>query len=98
MDYYKHVDEADRWIPWSQPRVEPPVDSRTRQLGGRFGTSSFKLERTDYDSFWHDIPLRPPEEGEAIINLVTEIPMYMTPKMEVQKGKSGNVISQARHQ
>jgi hypothetical protein len=23
------------------------------QLGGCFGTPSFKLEHTDYDSFWH---------------------------------------------
>ena len=94
VDYYKHVDEADRWIPWSQPFVEPPTDTKTRQLGGRFGTPSFKLERTDYDSFWHDIPLRPSGQPDDIINLVTEIPMYMTAKMEVQKAKSGNVISQ----
>ena len=94
VDYYKHVDEADRWIPWSQPHVEAPVDSHTRQLGGRFGTTSFRLERTDYDSIWHDIPLRPSGESDNVINLVTEIPMYMTAKMEVQKAKPGNVISQ----
>jgi 3'-phosphoadenosine 5'-phosphosulfate synthase len=94
VDYYKHVDEADRWIPWSQPFVEPPTDTKTRQSGGRFGTPSFKLERTDYDSFWHDIPLRPSGQPDDIIHLVTEIPMYMTAKMEVQKAKSGNVISQ----
>jgi 3'-phosphoadenosine 5'-phosphosulfate synthase len=94
VDYYKHVDETERWIPWSQPHVDPPIHSRTKASGGRFGTKSFKLEHAEYDSFWHDIPLRPSGEASSIINLVTEIPMFMTAKMEVQKKMAGNVISQ----
>jgi 3'-phosphoadenosine 5'-phosphosulfate synthase len=74
--------------------VEAPVDSRTRQEGGRFGSSTFTLHRTDYDSLWHDIPLWPNHDDETILNLVTEIPMFMTAKMEVQKAKSGNPIVQ----
>lgn len=94
VDYYKHVDEAERWIPWSQPHVEAPVDSRTRQEGSHFGTPSFTLHRTDYESIWHDIRLHPSPEDKTIVNLVTEIPMYMTAKMEVQKARPGNPIMQ----
>ena len=54
----------------------------------------FTCTASDYDSFWHDIPLRPSNDDETIIHLVTEIPMFMTAKMEVQKEKSGNPISQ----
>jgi 3'-phosphoadenosine 5'-phosphosulfate synthase len=94
VDYYKHVDEAERWIPWSQPHVEAPVDGRTRQEGGRFGTSTFTLHHADYDSLWHDIRPHPNPDDKTIINLITEIPMFVTAKMEVQKAKSGNPIVQ----
>jgi 3'-phosphoadenosine 5'-phosphosulfate synthase len=49
----------------------------------------------EYESFWHDIPLKPATSTEeSVINLVTEIPMYVTAKMEVQKEHSNNVIAQ----
>mmetsp|Transcript_20493 Transcript_20493/g.30461 ORF Transcript_20493/g.30461 Transcript_20493/m.30461 type:complete len:1084 (-) Transcript_20493:151-3402(-) len=94
VDYYKNVGDKERWIPWSQPRVEPPVDSRTTTEGGYFGSTGFVLKSKDYDSFWHDIPMRPSGEGDEIINLIVEIPMYVTAKMEVQKAVAGNPISQ----
>lgn len=93
VDYYRHVEETDRWIPWSRPRVTPLIDSKTK-TEGQFGTLGFKLIHKEVVSFWHDIPLRPSGQDEKIINLVTEIPMYVTAKMEVQKAKPNNVISQ----
>mmetsp|Transcript_14505 Transcript_14505/g.27666 ORF Transcript_14505/g.27666 Transcript_14505/m.27666 type:complete len:588 (-) Transcript_14505:28-1791(-) len=96
VDYYKNVDDSERWIPWSRPRVEPTVASRTK-YEGQFGTGGFKLVHKEYDSFWHDIPLRPSGESDGIINLVTEIPMRVTAKMEVQKTVEGNPIMQDKN-
>jgi 3'-phosphoadenosine 5'-phosphosulfate synthase len=93
VDYYKNVDDAERWVPWSRPVVEAPSDKNTVP-SGKLGSISFSLKHKHYDSFWHDIPRRPSGQGENIINLVVEIPMFMTAKMEVQKGMKGNVITQ----
>uniref|UniRef100_A0A7S4HZ83 Inorganic diphosphatase n=1 Tax=Odontella aurita TaxID=265563 RepID=A0A7S4HZ83_9STRA len=93
VDYYKNVDASDRWIPWSRPRVEPNADPHTKHEG-QFGTTSFKLEHKEYDSLWHDIPMKPSGSEEGIINLVTEIPMRVTAKMEVMKAVKGNPIMQ----
>lgn len=93
VDYYKNVDDAERWIPWSRPREEPNTAGRTK-FEGQFGTTSFKLEHKEYDSFWHDIPIHPTGGEDGVINLVTEIPMRVTAKMEVQKAKKGNPIMQ----
>ena len=92
VDYYRHSEE-DRWIPWSRPRVVPPVDAKTTPEGA-FGTNSFRLKSATYESFWHDVALRPSSGEEAVINLITEIPMYMTAKMEVSKEHSNNPIAQ----
>lgn len=92
VDYYKHAEEAERWTPWSRPRVEPNKDAQT-SASGVFGTTSFSLAHVRYDSFWHDIPMRPSDD-ETTINLVTEISMYATAKMEVQKERQGNPIKQ----
>lgn len=92
VDYYKNID-SDRWTPWSRPIVEAPTASKTKQAG-TFGSTKFNLTRTDYESFWHDIPLRPSGESDTIINMVTEIPLFFTPKMEIQKEGRGNYISQ----
>src|SRR3569832_2478430 len=43
---------------------------------------------------WHDISLRPSDQDASIINMVTEIPMYNTAKMELQKNIPNNPISQ----
>ena len=92
VDYYKNVDSG-RWTPWSRPLVQPPEASRTTSEG-TFGRTDYQLRHKEYDSFWHDIPLRPSGEGEEIVNLVTEIPMYYTAKMEVNKKARGNAIAQ----
>mmetsp|Transcript_33174 Transcript_33174/g.48648 ORF Transcript_33174/g.48648 Transcript_33174/m.48648 type:complete len:1079 (-) Transcript_33174:147-3383(-) len=93
VDYYKNVDDTERWVPWSIPRIEAPKDVKTKTTG-RFGSTSFRLTHETYNSFWHDIPLRPSSGGANIINLVTEIPMYITAKMEVSKELPGNPIAQ----
>ncbi|KAL7571258.1 hypothetical protein ACA910_008913 [Epithemia clementina (nom. ined.)] len=97
VDYYKNI-ESDKWTPWSKPVVEPPVAEHTITEGGIFGTTKFVLKSTMYESLWHDVPLHPtdyPYKGDdTIINMVTEIPLHFTPKMEVQKEKANNPISQ----
>ncbi len=92
VDYYRNIDSG-RWIPWSRPLVDPGASSQTRSEG-KFGTGSFLLKHSTYESFWHDIPLRPEGQADDIINFVTEIPLHMTAKMEVQKALPGNPIGQ----
>ncbi len=93
VDYYKNVDDAERWIPWSRPQIEAPAAPHTEPRG-QLGTVSFSLALQHGDSFWHDIPLRSSGEKEEIINFIVEIPMFMTAKMEVQKAMKANVITQ----
>jgi 3'-phosphoadenosine 5'-phosphosulfate synthase len=95
VDYYKNIEDVTRWIPWSQPHVDPPAADETSFVG-QFGFSTFSLTSTVYDSWWHDIPLRPNGEADTstIINMLTEIPLYMTAKMEVNKEAQGNAIRQ----
>jgi 3'-phosphoadenosine 5'-phosphosulfate synthase len=97
VDYYKHADETERWIPWSRPIVEAPAAGRT-VTEGRFGTTAFQLKHKDYDSMWHDIPVKPSEQkDEMVINFVTEIPLMVTAKMEIQKELPNNVIAQDKN-
>jgi 3'-phosphoadenosine 5'-phosphosulfate synthase len=93
VDYYKNVDDAERWTPWSRPLIEAPASSNTEPRG-QLGSLSFSLKQKHDDSFWHDIPLRPAGQADEIINFIVEIPMYMTAKMEVQKEMKGNAITQ----
>lgn len=95
VDYYKNIDDSTRYIPWSQPHVAAPADDQTTQEGN-FGFTTFKMGSTKYGSWWHDVPLRPAGESDAstIVNMITEIPMYMTAKMEVDKATHGNPIMQ----
>jgi 3'-phosphoadenosine 5'-phosphosulfate synthase len=93
VDYYKNVDDASRWVPWSRPVIEAPKDPRT-SASGKLGSIDFSLKHNEYQSFWHDIPIRPDGQPSNIINFVVEIPMFMTAKMEVQKKLQGNVIMQ----
>lgn len=93
VDYYKNVDDVERWIPWSRPVIEAPACHRTEPRG-KLGSTSFSLKHKEFDSFWHDIPMRPNGGSAEIINFVVEIPMYMTTKMEVQKELAGNIITQ----
>lgn len=93
VEYYKHIDESERWIPWSQPLINPPAAEHTKYRG-KLGRSSFQLASAMYQSFWHDVPLRPDAMSGTVINMVTEIPMYMAAKMEIQKDKPYNPIMQ----
>jgi 3'-phosphoadenosine 5'-phosphosulfate synthase len=94
VDYYRNIDDTERWTPWSKPVVAAPADSRTRQKG-KFGSKTFQLTSADYESFWHDAPLHGSDSSdEFVISMVTEIPMYYTAKMEIQKEMKGNPISQ----
>lgn len=94
VDYYKNIEDTERFIPWSIPQVEAPADSRTKTVG-RFGSKTFQLFSTEVASYWHDVPMKPDSgRGEVIINMVTEIPMYYTAKMEIQKDMPNNPIMQ----
>jgi 3'-phosphoadenosine 5'-phosphosulfate synthase len=94
VDYYRHIDDSNRWTPWSKPVLEPPAGTRTR-YEGKLGSKSFKLLSTEYESLWHDVPLRPSDRSDTtVINMVTEIPMYMTAKMEIMKDLPNNPIMQ----
>jgi 3'-phosphoadenosine 5'-phosphosulfate synthase len=95
VDYYENIDDSTRWTPWSQPHVEAPAAGGTAQTG-EFGFLTFAMTSTEYTSWWHDVPLRPAGESSTspIINMITEIPMYMTAKMEVDKSHPGNAIRQ----
>mmetsp|Transcript_18511 Transcript_18511/g.26054 ORF Transcript_18511/g.26054 Transcript_18511/m.26054 type:complete len:1092 (+) Transcript_18511:37-3312(+) len=93
VDYYKNIEDSQRWIPWSRPIITPPADSRTTYTGN-LGTTAFQLKHKEYISFWHDIPLRPSGEPDNIITLVVEIPMRMTAKMELNKKGENNHIAQ----
>eukprot|EP00934_Nitzschia_sp_Nitz4_P008238 Nitzschia sp. Nitz4//scaffold367_size14546//1542//5103//NITZ4_008924-RA/size14546-snap-gene-0.3-mRNA-1//1//CDS//3329549321//8228//frame0 len=95
VDYYKNIEDTTRWIPWSQPHEKAPVAAGTTEVG-TFGFSTYSLASQSYASWWHDVPLRPAGEPatSVIVNMITEIPMYMTAKMEVTKDAPNNVIRQ----
>jgi len=96
VDYYKNIDDTTRWIPWSQPHEAAPIDPSTSVESGTFGFSTYRLESSEYGSYWHDVPMRPSGESSTspIVNMITEIPMYMTAKMEVDKTSANNPIMQ----
>jgi 3'-phosphoadenosine 5'-phosphosulfate synthase len=93
VDYYRNIDDLERWIPWSRPLVDAPSDPSTRSEG-KFGLASFRLYHSRYTSLWHDVELRPNGQDASIVNMVTEIPMYYTAKMEIQKSLPNNPIAQ----
>lgn len=93
VDYYKNVEQKEKWIPWSQPRVEPYRDQDTT-IVGQFLTTSFQLTHNTYPSLWHDVPLAPAGAEPNVINFITEIPMFNAAKMEVSKEQPGNPIMQ----
>jgi 3'-phosphoadenosine 5'-phosphosulfate synthase len=94
VDYYRNINETERWTPWSKPVVEAPAANHTWQQG-RFGTTAFELFHAQNKSVWHDVPLRPGTNASGhVINMVTEIPMFYTAKMEIQKALWNNPIKQ----
>jgi 3'-phosphoadenosine 5'-phosphosulfate synthase len=96
VDYYRNIDAAERWTPWSRPVVPAPVDVHTTRVEGKFGSQSFRLSHREYDSLWHDVFLHPQRQSgtDFVVHMITEIPMYMTAKMEIQKELPGNPIAQ----
>jgi 3'-phosphoadenosine 5'-phosphosulfate synthase len=96
VDYYRNIDASERWTPWSRPVVPAPVDIRTTVQDGKFGSQSFRLNHREYDSLWHDVFLHPQRQSgnDFVVHMITEIPMYMTAKMEIQKELPGNPIAQ----
>lgn len=92
-DYYQHVD-SDAWIPYSVQNVEP-FTAKLSAHEGKYATKKFQLYPTVDDltvSPWHDVPLKDTVTG--LYNMVVEIPMYSTAKMEVSKEEIGNPIMQ----
>ena len=92
-DYYQHV-ESEAWIPYSVQNVDP-FTAKLSAHEGKYATKNFKLYPMVNDltvSSWHDIPLKDASTG--LYNMVVEIPMYSTAKMEVSKEEMGNPIMQ----
>ena len=82
---------------WSRPIVEPNIDAHKTHSTGTFGSNSFELSlREGGSSFWHSIPLYYDAE-KKMINFITEIPMHVTAKMEVDKSADGNAIRQDKN-
>lgn len=71
VDYYKNIDQTTRWVPWSQPHTEAPAALGT-SLQGSFGFTTFTMASTQYNSWWHDVPLRPAGESHTsnIVNVM----------------------------
>lgn len=94
-DYYQNV-VSDRWVPYSVLNVDPFAAKSTASTG-KFGTKHYKLFPTSsagsYISPWHDISLLA-DASQKLYNMVVEIPMYSTAKMEVMKAEPSNPIMQ----
>jgi 3'-phosphoadenosine 5'-phosphosulfate synthase len=100
-NYYQNIDSPN-WIPWSKAVVKPLLDINVVPRG-TFGKTDFAIFLTNGDqqlSPWHDISLVASESYASSIsitttfNMVTEIPMYTSAKMEVMKDKWSNPIMQ----
>ena len=86
--------ESEAWVPYSVQNVEP-LTAQSVTHEGKYATKNFKLFPTKSGkiiSSWHDIPLL--SENNGLYNMVVEIPMYSTAKMEVSKTETGNPIMQ----
>ena len=94
-DYYSHIDDK-QWVPWSRPFVKPNTDASRTFYDGTFGTTSFSLTLSSKESFWHSIDTWHDEE-DGMINMITEIPLYVTAKMEVDKALRYNPIRQDKN-
>lgn len=89
--YYQDV-KSDRWVPYSVMNHDPMLAPGT-VASGQFGSTQFKLHHANQKSFWHDVPLKATGTGN-LYNVVIEIPMYSTAKMEMNKEQAGNPITQ----
>ncbi|RYG69917.1 adenylyl-sulfate kinase [archaeon] len=91
-EYYQHADE-DLWVPWSVQKGEAKLAASTVSKGsyGKTDFQIFKKISAGYLSYWHDIALR---NSDNTFNMVVEIPMYSTAKMEMSKSDVNNPIMQ----
>ncbi|CAM9843899.1 unnamed protein product, partial [Chrysoparadoxa australica] len=98
-DYYQHIHDPHRhWIPYSLPVMQPSVDVHASATGV-YGTSGYQLALTGGAagrdiSPWHDVPLSPEGAPPGVFNMVVEIPMLSTAKMEIQATLGLNPIKQ----
>ena len=107
--YYQNVD-SDKWIPYSVQMVKNPKVAEQTKAQGVYGTTSFRLILQNKDgsniSPWHDVSLNhgsapsssffsgSSSSSSSLFNMVVEIPMYSTAKMEMSKELAGNPIIQ----
>jgi 3'-phosphoadenosine 5'-phosphosulfate synthase len=92
---YYQDELSDKWIPYSVMRGNTAIAPSTR-VEGELGMHSFHLHLTPGGkpaSAWHDLDLFA-DESRGLYNLVVEIPMYSTAKLELNKGIAGNPIMQ----
>ena len=93
-NYYQNV-ESDEWIPYSIQNVEPVV-ARESKHEYKYGSKDFKIYPVVSGktvSPWHDVEVFNNVNSKTY-NLVVEIPMYSTAKMEMMKAELGNPIMQ----
>jgi len=91
-DYYQNVDAE--WIPYSIPFVHAHTSHSTKSEG-KYGTLDFAVYLTadrKRISPWHDVELW--ADDRDTVNMVVEIPMFSTAKMEVSKNEMHNPIMQ----
>jgi 3'-phosphoadenosine 5'-phosphosulfate synthase len=91
-EFYQN-EKSDAWVPFSVMMAEPLVAAAV-QHEGVYGSKNYKLYPTvggKIVSPWHDIPL---DSGDGLYNMVVEIPMYSSAKMEVMKDQVHNPIMQ----
>lgn len=100
-DYYQNIDSPD-WVPWSKSVVVPDVAPDTVAHGsyGNVDYALFLTQNGEHVSPWHDVPLLADLPGRFTssspyrYNMITEIPMYTSAKMEVTKEQWFNPIMQ----
>ena len=93
-NYYQNV-ESEAWVPYSVQNVKPMTANAVIHEG-IYSTKNFKLYPTiggKIVSAWHDVPLIA-DSSVGLYNMVVEIPMYSTAKMEVMKEIFDNPIMQ----
>ena len=98
-NYYQNIESPD-WVPWSKAVVTPMVDKNTVVHGtyGKIDFAVFLTSNSKQMSPWHDVPLIGPTSTSSAVsattrfNMITEIPMHTSAKMEVMKEKWSNPI------
>ena len=95
--YYQDVGN-EKWVPYSIINVENPNLAPDAESSGKYGTKHFRVfvqgskdSGASNKSPWHDIKLH---ASSGLYNIVIEIPMYSTAKMEMMKSVPGNPIMQ----